>query len=386
MYSQAEIEDAVAAGALAPEQAASFREFVARRNGTPTPDEEHFRLLRGFNDLFVLYACIFALVTLGWIGLLVPVGGRAGQGFGPFPVLPLFTPLLVAAGSWGLAEIFTRRRKTALPSFFLVFSFGFGVLLTLLMLIAPAVDGGEGAALLGALAAVLAAAATWGFWLRFRVPVAPSVAISLGVIAIVALVGIAFGASPAGINVISLVLLLMGMGVFAYAMHYDLSDRWRVTERSDVAFWLHWLAASLVILPLASLLGVSQGIGSAGSAIIWIVLYLVFALVALAISRKVILVVALTPLILAINNLLGRPGRAGGTGEGYGPYVQSGSPRTDLFGGTLVTVLVISLVLLLLAIFWTPLRRAVIGLVPAGLRLRLPPTELTELDHARTFE
>jgi hypothetical protein len=49
----ATVEAAVAAGALTPEAATALRNYVAGARTTPAVDEEHFRLLTGFNDIFV---------------------------------------------------------------------------------------------------------------------------------------------------------------------------------------------------------------------------------------------------------------------------------------------------------------------------------------------
>ena len=47
-------------------------------------------------------------------------------------------------------------------------------------------------------------------------------------------------------------LLLCGLAVFALAMRFDLSDPKRQTRRTDIAFWLHMLAAPLIVHPLAA--------------------------------------------------------------------------------------------------------------------------------------
>jgi hypothetical protein len=245
-------------------------------------------------------------------------------------------------------------------------------------------------AILSALAAAIAAAATWGFWLRFRVPVAPAMAVGLAVIAVSALLGVMFAGNRNGGAILSVITLLIGVGVFAYALWWDMKDRWRITDRSEVALWLHILAAALLVLPLANLLGVGQGIGSAGSALVMIVLFLVFALLSLVVNRKALLLTALAPLIQAINSLIQGSRRSssydnygsssGGSGSGYS------GPGSDMFGGTVVTVVIISLILLLLAIFWSPIRRAVLGIVPAGLRDRLAPSGATPIEQARPFE
>ena len=103
MYSQSDIEDAVAGGALTAEQAASLRNHIAARTGTPTADEEPVRWLLGFNDVYVFYSSILLLVGLGWLGSKIDIGDT------PSPFMALF----VAAAAWGLAEFFSRRKRLA---------------------------------------------------------------------------------------------------------------------------------------------------------------------------------------------------------------------------------------------------------------------------------
>jgi hypothetical protein len=74
MYSHSDIEEAVASGALTADQANSLRNFVARRNGTPTADEEHVRWLLGFGDLYIYFSSILLMFGLGWLGSKIEVG------------------------------------------------------------------------------------------------------------------------------------------------------------------------------------------------------------------------------------------------------------------------------------------------------------------------
>ena len=87
MYSESDLEAAVAAGALTADQAASLRNFVAGSRHMPAVDEEHFRLLTGFNDIFVGIAAIILLVAVGWIGYYVPPNI---DGEGPTPFMGLY--------------------------------------------------------------------------------------------------------------------------------------------------------------------------------------------------------------------------------------------------------------------------------------------------------
>lgn len=406
MYSQEEINGAVAAGALAPEQAASLRDYVAASNRTPTADEEYLWFFRGYNDAFVAYACIAVLGTLGWLGTMIPVGDSPRGGMGGFPMVGAIAALLVATASWGLAEIFSRLRRMALPSFLLALTFPFAVLVTLMMLILPMAGRGAGmtgGGLLATLCAAVAAIASYFFWRRFRVPFSQAMTVGMGVAAIAILFGSLLGRTSSGGNVVLVLTMLMGIGVFVYAMRWDMGDPWRVTMRSDVGFWLHWLAAALVIYPLMVLLGVSAGIGSAGSAIVMIIIFLLAALIGLVVNRKIWVAFSLMPLAYSINSLLqggrsrrdyddfgegfgasysggygsggygsGGYGRGGyGGGSGYGANPSNPFGGTELLMGTFWTLFVISLIMLLLAIFWSPVRRMVVGILPAGLQARL---------------
>ena len=56
MYSQQELDDAVASGAITASAADALRAHVEAQRSTAIPDEEQFRLITGFNDIFVSIA------------------------------------------------------------------------------------------------------------------------------------------------------------------------------------------------------------------------------------------------------------------------------------------------------------------------------------------
>src|SRR5215212_4609888 len=103
MYSQQELDDAIAAGVISAEAADALRAHVESQRSA-IPDEEQFRLLTGFNDIFVSIAAAILLFAVGWIGQ--SIGQSAGlsiEGDGPSFV----GPLGVAATAWALALFFT---------------------------------------------------------------------------------------------------------------------------------------------------------------------------------------------------------------------------------------------------------------------------------------
>src|SRR3546814_8825046 len=87
-------------------------------------------------------------------------------------------------------------------------------------------------------------------------------------------------------------------------MWWDRSDRVRQTRRSDVACWLHLLAAPMIAHPIFFLLGVTQGDDiSSVAAVMVIAIYIAFGLVALAIARRALLVSALAYVLFALTQL-----------------------------------------------------------------------------------
>ncbi|MDP1026599.1 hypothetical protein Q5H91_05200 [Sphingomonas sp. KR1UV-12] len=338
MYSEGDIDNAVAAGVLPPQTADAFRRYVAAGRASPAVDEEHFRLLTGFNDIFVSIAIVLLLVAVGQIG---------GQVWQPL------APALVAAVAWALALFFTARRRMALPSIILLGAFvggvGLAVALALGTLVDPQSERLE--ALVAAAGALGAAAAAWLHWRRFMVPI--TVAAGAGSVAGLA-VALVLAAFPQVDALVWPLLLAAGLAVFALAMRWDLSDRERLTRRADVAFWLHLTAAPMIAHPVFQLLGVfGEAIGPA-TAVLVLILYGLFAFVALAVDRRALLVSSLVYVLYAMFSLF----RTAGAVELSAAF----------------TALAIGSALLTLSAFWHPIRKRVVGLLGA-LGTRLPPVQ-----------
>src|SRR5437660_10017400 len=124
MYSQQDLDDAVASGVITVEAANALRAHIEALRSTAIPDEEQFRFITGFNDIFVSIAAAILLFAVGWIGQ--SIGQSAGLVMdinGPSPL----APLAVAATAWPLAMFFTGKRRMALPSILLLLAFVGGV-------------------------------------------------------------------------------------------------------------------------------------------------------------------------------------------------------------------------------------------------------------------
>lgn len=354
MYSDSDLEAAVAAGALSPDAADQLRNFVAGSRATPAVDEEHFRLLTGFNDIFVSIAAVILLVAVGWIGQSIRITADPGA---PSP----FAGAFVAVTAWGLAEFFTRKRRMALPSIILLLAFVGGTFATVVGLIASAVpeetlrNNETLVGLFGAVCAAIAAGGAWLHWRRFRVPITVAAGAAAAVGVALGLIAYAIGDIASLKNVLLGFALLLGIGVFLFAMWWDSSDPTRQTRRSDVAFWLHLLAAPLIVHPVFALLGLTDGNATTMEAIVVLLLYVLLGITALAIDRRALLVSALAYVLYALSSL----------------FDQYGSVQLSFA----LTALVIGSALLLLSAFWHTARLGVVRTLPAAIQSKLPVLE-----------
>ena len=392
MYSQHDLNEAVAGGALTAEQANSLRSFVAMRNDAPTADEEHFRFLTGFHDILCFAACLFLLIAVGWLGTLIPLGGGFGRGI-PF-AFP-FAGLFIAGASWGLAEIFTKRRNQWLTSILLTVGATWGVTGFLFFLLMTGISDPTMATLVLALSFLAGGGAAFLHWKRYRFPIAIATTYGFGLLAVVGLLA----TSMRGQDMLMVILLIGGIGAFLYAMWWDSRDPLRHNENSEAGFWLHWLAAGLSVNALATLFGVNQGVGSVGGAIGVIAIFVLLALIGLTVNRRAYPLTGISPLIVAIQSLFSEGSRRSYDAYdqfGSSPYGRSSSPYGSPYGSssrsyvsteaTMLTMLIIGAFLLLLVIYWAPLRRGIVGLLPEGMRAKLPPTDTAPQQQAQTFE
>jgi hypothetical protein len=341
-----DLDAAIASGAMTAGAADNLRAFVERRRAAPAADEESFRLLTGFNDIFVSIALLMSLLALGWLAHQVVFGFAGG---------------VVAAASWALAEFFTRVRRMALPSILLLFGFVGGVTLTATSLVTfQPVETYATARILAVGAA--GAFAAYLHWRRFKVPVT----IAAGVLTAGAAGAVAVRVLSHAFDAQLYFILAAGLATFALALAWDASDVSRRTRRSDVAFWLHLLAAPAIVHSAFSLLGLSSfslfgvvapdapAAAGAWAALLALALYAALGLVALIVDRRALMVSSLAYLLFAMNSLF----RATGA----------------LTISIALSALVVGVGLLLLSAFWATARRYVLRFTPVTWRTRLPPT------------
>jgi hypothetical protein len=340
------LDAAVAQGIIDAGQAARLR-ALARGEAVPDardpaadPDDEKFRLIGGFNDVFV---------TIGVLLLVAALFGLASQfGFGAGIA---FVAMIVA---WGLAEFFSRRMRLALPSIVLALMFaGAGAFVGVSL--GSALFGDGGAA--GVLAGLVAALAALLHGARFRVPIDSAIAASGGICAIVSLL---YLLAPDFMQQHSAIpLAVLGLLVFALAVRVDASDVTRQTRRADVAFWLHMLSAPLIVHAAIPLVTGGRGELDTPQAILILAVFALLGLVALVIDRRALLIAGLSYAGIAIAYLLSQS-----VGEGL---------RLS------VTLLGLAVLVLSLSAGWRSLRRALLPLLPlGGLARYVPPAHLSD--------
>lgn len=368
MLSEEDLQQAVARGIVSEAQAAQLRELARKREAAEAVElghEERFTFMKGFNDFFFAVGILLFAGGLGFFASPTPAGC-----------------LVAAAIAWALAELLVGRMRLVLPGILLACIF-----VAFLTAAAPvdlwyfrgsrpfsfaalfdwftstrassmanyAMPHDPPTVVLLAYALIAAGAAAL-FYARFRLPFA-LLLIAGGLIgAVLAIVQQLWPLHTR--NVLSLTLLGCGLVTFLAAMAFDLSDRERVTRRADCAFWLHLLAAPLIVHSLITLVAPEfNRMMTAPVAMAIVGIFAVLTVIAIVIDRRALLVSALAYVGVVI---------------AYGITTTVGT--SDRSGFVLfATLLVLGALVLMLGVGWRPLRRLFIHMLPAGLGNRLPP-------------
>ena len=314
-----------------------------------SPDDEQLRFIGGFSDIFV---------TIGLAMFLGAVGYFALSSSGPLGMW-----IAVAVTAWLLAEFFTRRRRMALPSIVLLIVFAWAAFAASAIFLGPgatpynssqstwalfALGVIEPAMLAGAafLTVLLTALHYW----RFRVPITIAAGCGALLLTVVGLASGLFPQLPRGAH--SVLILACGLAIFGLAMRFDMTDPERLTRRTDIAFWLHLLAAPLIVHSFIS------GVLDVGSklepkpAVSVVAVFLALSFVAVLIDRRALLVSGLAYAGGAFWTLIRQAGLSDIT--------------------TPLTILTLGAFVLLLSAGWKPLRAGILKLAPLALTRRLP--------------
>lgn len=369
------LEEAATAGLVAPGKTAQLIEFLVSRGaalGQPpqpllaegeagslnTPiaaepsvgleESEAPRFIRGFHDV---------LITIGLVIGLIGLGG-------------LWSVLAVIPAVIALSEVLVLRQRLALPAVALTLAFAGASSFAAASLLEGKLGDWEWVAMSFAPFVMLSI-----YYWRYRAPIALALAAISGFAAIVFFIGavliqwtgndLLFVSQP---WLISALIGFFALASFATALHFDLSDRARVTRRSDVAFWLHLAAAPALLYTVISLVYLRDPNASwfadgttVGQAAAIVAAVAALMLTGILLDRRAFVTSGLLSFGYAFKILLDEGGVSG----------LFSSSDTLLF----VILSAVGAVVLSLGIGWKALRKHLLGILPTTMRDRLPLSE-----------
>jgi hypothetical protein len=267
-----------------------------------------------------------------------------------------------------LAEFFTRLRRMALPSIVLLIVFAVAVFIGASIFLGAGISPysypltpmgmfgiNTSEPTLLAIAALVSVLLTAVHYWRFGVPI--TIAAGCGALTGTA-VGLVYGLAPQLSSVAhNAVILACGLAIFVLAMRFDMADPQRLTRRTDIAFWLHLLAAPLIVHSLIDGMVNLASKPTPGSAVAIMLVFLTLSFVAVLIDRRAILVSGLAYAGVAFWTLI----REAGFSDMTTPF----------------TILTLGAFVLLLSAGWRPLRAGILVVVPSALTRRLPQPGLS---------
>ncbi|MFO6465182.1 hypothetical protein ACK8OR_12380 [Jannaschia sp. KMU-145] len=351
MIERDDLRAAVGAGTLTEAQAASLVGLAdARRRGRASirPSEEPFELFRGFNEIFIVVG--LGILSFGWFGVWSIFVSSSSNVATVAMIGALATLGLIAL----LSEYFIRRRRMIAPAIALTISwavvaFGFWAMWNRSVTVFGGLDLEAAVVPLA-----LTTASTFAYWLRYRVPFAMAILAATAFGCLVLGLATLSGAEVTGSNLFLLSAegpfawgtLLFGLVLFAIAMHFDMSDPYRVGLRAANGFWLHIVAAPAIVNTVAlTLIGRDTPLASLALGLI----LLGFALVAIAIDRRSFLISAVGYIVALV--IIATEGNAAAP-----------------------TILALGALLVGLGAGWQTVRAVILRRMPAALRERLPPS------------
>ncbi|MGI9401736.1 MAG: hypothetical protein ACR2O0_10815, partial [Rhizobiaceae bacterium] len=207
------------------------------------------------------------------------------------------------------------------------------------------------------------------FYWRYRVPVSLAVMIMGGFVASYMLVMAAIDVSVAGdvfetrpfLTIV--VALIFALVLFSIAMAFDLGDRYRVTRRSDVAFWLHLAAAPALLYTLFAVLLFDENSyiwwarnPGLSEAVIAMIVITIFMLIGILIDRRAFVTSGLISLGVAVAAI-------------------AREANIDMSEFVTLPLFAVGLIVLVLGIGWQRLRSIFLGILPDSLTNLLPPAK-----------
>lgn len=355
MIDRDDIRAAVGSGLLTEGQAASLTALSDSRRGAREglePGDEPFELFRGFNEIFIVVGLV--ILAAGWVGV---VGWTVYDQLETWRSTSIFYSGVSAVLLWLMSEYFIRRRRMVGPAILLSIMFAgnaaFGFVQQFAQVFMLAQEDFSSLILPG----LLTVGATVVFWLRFKVPFAMAL-IALGLFGTALLAAAVRSGTPQTITEVFVfssessfawITLALGAAAFLIAMVFDGSDPHRVTRRSAQGFWLHLVAAPMIINTLALSL-LSNETQTAYLTLLAVMAG--FAVIAVIIDRRSFLLAAIAYVVSVLLTL--------------NPALEDSSGAGVILG--------LGVFLVLLGAFWARIRAVLLRALPLSrLRAYLPP-------------
>jgi len=286
-------------------------------------NEEYVPLIISFNDIFVSIAILLLLTSLGLLG---------------FTINKFLSPIFIAPAAWLLAEVFTRKKRMALPSVLLSLAFSggifFSIIITSLFDNDVKIDWTKTGILVYAVGAFISSVASYFYWKRFYVPITIAIVCLFLVLGVFWLLIYLF---PSMVDFANVFLFISGLLVLYLAITWDRSDPARVTSKSEIAFWLHLMAASAITHPFFKLFS-----NDTLSCIVTLLSFFVLIIIALILDRRALIVSSLIYALWAL-------------------YMLVNDINTNL--RLALTFLFMGISILLLSVFWHQLRNYIMILI-----------------------
>lgn len=262
------LQAAAAAGIISDSQIDPLLNFInADYPDSDADTQEPLRFVRGVGDIFITLGVLFVAIAMAQISM---------------PALWNIIPALVFVAA---AEWLVRIRRLVLP--------GVAVFMSLLYFSSEVLQASIGNYSNINLAILMTMSAL--FYARYRLPFT-LLPLALGAIALLtSLLNI-------DIRSVNSVAIIYGAIIFAIALWLDSRDTERKTVLSDSAFWLHLLAAPLIVHGVMFSLLVSNDAAEYKNIAI-LVFFSCFFLLALYVDRRALLVSSLSYAIYAVLKL-----------------------------------------------------------------------------------
>ncbi|WP_068084723.1 hypothetical protein [Polycladidibacter stylochi] len=271
-------------------------------------DRENTRFIRGFHDIFISMGLLFF-----FIGAVVAFATLTDKN----TALQAVCYAVLSIALWLLAEYFTKRQRLILPSILLaIMSYiSFSILGLLLIANAKAIKFSEAFFQLSStdekglfvVMALIVGGILYGYHLRFKLPIILALMAGHLILTILLIMSAVGFDAFSYLNILS---VLSGICVFAAAIFYDSKDTERVTLNSDRAFWLHLLAAPLLVHGLIAI--IRDNYDWECPLVVSLMIIAVLGVVALILDRRAMLAAALGYVGVSIGVLLNYLDLSGG--------------------------------------------------------------------------